>query len=148
MDKELRDNMKSKEYPSKMKFINYVVDHIEYRSNLDFDENEVSIDFDIRPEFMQGENDKDLIVVLDVDIFKDAEKNNYPFEMSLRLVGYFKVEDSDEKDKFKTNALAIMYPYVRSIVTSYTANANVNPLILPLININAFIESRKNQKNK
>ena len=48
--------MKSKEYPSKMKFINYVVDHIEYRSNLDFDESEVSIDFDIRPEFMQGEN--------------------------------------------------------------------------------------------
>lgn len=140
--------MKSKEYPSKMKFINYVVDHIEYRSNLDFDESEVSIDFDIRPEFMQGENDQDFIVVLDVDIFKDAEKNNYPFEMSLRLVGYFKVTDSYEKDKFKANALAIMYPYVRSIVTSYTANANVNPLILPLININAFIESRKNQKNK
>ena len=140
--------MKSKEYPSKIKFINYVVDHIEYRSNLDFDESEVSIDFDIRPEFMQGENDQDLIVVLDVDIFKDAEKNNYPFEMSLRLVGYFKVTDSYEKDKFKANALAIMYPYVRSIVTSYTANANVNPLILPLININAFIESRKNQKNK
>ena len=68
--------------------------------------------------------------------------------MSLRLVGYFKVTDSYEKDKFKANALAIMYPYVRSIVTSYTANANVNPLILPLININAFIESRKNQKNK
>lgn len=140
--------MKSKEYPSKMKFIDYVVDHIEYRSNLDFDDSEVSIDFDIRPEFIQGENEQDLMVVLDVDIFKDAKKNNYPFEMNLRLVGYFKIEGSNEKDKFKANALAIMYPYVRSIVTSYTANANVNPLILPVININAFIESRKNQKNK
>lgn len=63
------------------------------------------------------------------------------------MVGFFRVEDeNNEVDKFKPNAVAIMYPYIRAIVTNYTANANVNPLILPVININALI--RDKMKNK
>lgn len=135
--------MKENSYQSKMKFINYFVDNIEFKNNLKFEEGEVSIDFDVSPEFLQGDDEQDLIVILNVSIFKDAAQHNYPFEMNIRLVGYFKViDENNDVDKFKPNAVAIMYPYIRSIVTNYTANANVNPLILPVININSLIRDK------
>lgn len=139
--------MKKESYESSMKFINYFVENIEFKNNLNFEEGEVSIDFDVSPEFLKGDDERDLIVVLDVSVFKDAVQHNYPFEMNVRMVGFFRVEDeNNEVDKFKPNAVAIMYPYIRAIVTNYTANANVNPLILPVININALI--RDKMKNK
>lgn len=135
--------MKENSYQSKMKFINYFIENIEFKSNLKFEEGEVSIDFDVSPEFLQGDDEQDLIVILNVSIFKDAVQHNYPFEMNIRLVGYFKViDENNDVDKFKPNAVAIMYPYIRSIVTNYTANANVNPLILPVININSLIRDK------
>ena len=78
------------------------------------------------------------------EIFKDAEKNNYPFEMTVSLTGKFECE-GEEPEKFSKNAIAILYPYVRAIVSTYTANANVNALILPAINVNKLIE--EDEKN-
>ncbi len=129
-----------------MKFVNYIVDYIEFKNNLNFTEEDITIDFDIFPEFLECEDQQDLIVSLEVRIFEDAVQHNYPFEMKIRLVGYFRIEGDDrEIDKFKPNAIAIMYPYIRSIVTNYTANANVNPLILPVINVNSLIKNRNNK---
>lgn len=141
--------MKKESYESSMKFINYFVENIEFKNNLNFEEGEVSIDFDVSPEFLKGDDERDLIVVLDVSVFKDAVQHNYPFEMNVRMVGFFRVEDeNNEVDKFKPNAVAIMYPYIRAIVTNYTANANVNPLILPVININALIKDKMKNKEE
>jgi preprotein translocase subunit SecB len=131
-----------KNYESKLKFINYVVDTVEFRNNPNFEANEVSIDFNIRPEYIN--DDGDLIVILEVDVFKDAVANNYPFELSIRMIGYFKLEGEGDADKFRENALAIMYPYVRALVTGYTSNSNVSPLILPVINVNAMFN--RNEK--
>ena len=35
-----------------------------------------------------------------------------------------------------------MYPYLRALVSTYTANSNVLPLILPAINVNAMLEEK------
>lgn len=134
----------AKGYESKLKFINYVVDHVEFKNNPSFEAKEVTINFDIRPEYINDNDDDDLILILDIDIFKDAIANNYPFEISIRMIGYFKMEGEEDINKFKANALAIMYPYVRTLVTGYTSNSNVSPLILPLINANALVN--KNRK--
>lgn len=77
-----------------------------------------------------------------VIIYEDAVENNKPFEMRIELTGYFIVEGS-EPERFKANAIAILYPYIRSIVSTYTANANITPLLLPAINVNKLIEDQK-----
>lgn len=40
---------------------------------------------------------------------------------------------------FYTNSIAIVFPYLRSFVTTLTAVSNIKPLILPLLNL-AFLE--------
>lgn len=128
-----------KEIKSELKFLNYSVDSVMFRNNPDFDREEVSLDFKPSVEFNVEEND--LFVFLTVDIFSDAEKNNYPFEMSVSVVGYFKLFAEENVEKYKANAVAVLFPYVRAIISTYTAAANINPLILPTININKMLEA-------
>lgn len=46
-------------------------------------------------------------------------------------------------ENFKPNAVAILFPYVRALISSYTANANVTPLVLPPINVNQLLRNKK-----
>lgn len=126
---------------SSLKFVNYVVDGVEFHNNPAFEADAVSIKFDIRPEYI--EDDNDLMLILEVDVFKDAIANNYPFEISIRIIGYFKLEGDGDISRFRNNALAIMYPYIRALITGYTSNSNVTPLILPVINVNAMFNKDK-----
>lgn len=130
--------MKSKEIGGIIKFKNYVVDAVEFRNNPDFEGKEATIQFEPSVDFDIDGND--MLVVLTVDIFKDAIKHNYPFEMFIRVVGFFQTSSNDQIEEYKTNAVAILFPYVRSIVSTYTASANVNPLILPTVNINKLLK--------
>lgn len=134
-----------KDIKSNLRFVNYIVDYVEFSYNAGSNkEEEFEVDFNVDTDFDIIEDNKKMIVYLTVEIFKDAIKKGYPFNFKLRLAGFFEMIDAEGKiDSFKNNAIAILYPYVRSLVTSYTANANVVPLILPTININKFIENKK-----
>ena len=55
---------------------------------------------------------------------------------------------SDPTINLDSNAIAILYPYIRSIVSVYTSSINVPPLILPVINVNALIEQLENEKSE
>ena len=46
-------------------------------------------------------------------------------------------------ENFKSNAVAILYPYARALVSTYTSNANIAPLILPTINVNQFLKNKE-----
>ena len=39
--------------------------------------------------------------------------------------------------------VAILYPYARALVSTYTSNANIAPLILPTINVNQFLKNKE-----
>ena len=78
---------------------------------------------------------------------ENSIENNYPFELEIEITGFF-TTTGDAVDRFKANAIAIMYPYVRAIVSTYTALANIPPLILPAINVNALLEQQNNNKKR
>ena len=65
--------------------------------------------------------------------------------MEMEVVGFFSISNVSEEqiENFKPNAVAILFPYVRALISSYTANANVTPLILPPINVNQLLRSKK-----
>lgn len=129
-------------YNSVLKFNRYIVNEIRYKTNKEFkDSNEgTSVDINIIPKIDIKDNDMNITLV--TNIFNNALENNYPFEMQIDITGNFSTE-GDSPDKFVRNAIAILYPYVRAIVSTYTAAANVNALILPAINVNKLIEDQE-----
>ena len=96
--------------------------------------------FEIKPQFSRTvrnaqDNDKIWFLVLEVKI-ESTEESPKPFNLHARLVGVFEAEDlQDKQDKqdLVINMTEVVYPYLRSAVTSLTANAFINPLMLPVI---------------
>ena len=59
------------------------------------------------------------------------------------------MEKGDAKIRdFEANAIAILFPYMRAIISTYTANANVAPVIIPPMNINAYLKEKHRGENK
>ncbi len=106
--------------------------------------NRIKVDKDtkieIKPQFSRtvrrvNENDKLWFVSLEVKV-ESTEDAPKPFNLKTRLVGIFEAEDiNDEQDRHDLviNMTEIVYPYLRAAVSSLTANAFINPLILPVI---------------
>lgn len=131
---------------SVLRFENYIVKNVVYEYNVDCEEDDdgVQIDFDIDTHFEISPEGKEMLVFLKLIVFDNPVENNYPFKLELEIVGQFSIGLGEENDirVFKTNALAILFPYARALVSSYTANSNVTPLILPTININKFLAEK------
>lgn len=51
-------------------------------------------------------------------------------------------EDKTEEFPLLNNAVAIMFPFVRSQITLITSQPNMQPIVLPPININALLEKQ------
>lgn len=132
-------------YISILSLEKYIVNEINFKRNRDYNGEDVSIDFEIKKNISYNENI--MIVNLTTEVFKESEKNNYPFEMKINIEGIFKY-NGEIKNNLESNAIAILYPYIRAIVSNYTANANVNSLILPVINVNKFIEECEKKEQK
>lgn len=124
-------------------FLRYEVERVNFQINSSYMKEEVELEFE--PEATFHVSGEDMLVTLTLHIFKNAKENDYPFEMDLVINGYFSLDIEVGKiEDFQANALAILYPYARSLVSSFTANANVTPLILPTININKMLSDSDN----
>ncbi len=71
--------------------------------------------------------------------------------ISLEYVGLFETEveitDEFQQGKFVTvNAPAIIFPYLRSFITTFTVNAGLAPVILPTINFQALADTEAKAK--
>ncbi len=123
-------------------FLDYRVNKVEFINNSEYNGEEVDIDFDMAVELRTAEDGKEMIVVLKTNIFEPTEEKVYPFKMSVEVEGYFKSnfeQEDDDIKKYGKNAVAILFPYVRALISTFTANANVTPLILPTINVNKLL---------
>lgn len=64
-------------------------------------------------------------------------------ELHILLVGVFQADDEEFLQRMVPNAIAIIFPYMRSQVTLMTAQPNLPPIVLPPININALLQNKK-----
>ncbi|KJJ65426.1 protein-export chaperone SecB [Clostridium sp. FS41] len=131
--------------PGIIRFEKYEVEEIQFKLNSAYEEEEVNIDIKMEVEATSDDSNEHMRIRLIVHIFDEAIKNKYPFEMKVIVVGYFSigVEKNNNIDHYQANAVAILYPYIRAIVSTYTASANVTPLILPTVNVNKFLKSNR-----
>ena len=96
--------------------------------------------FEIKPQFSRTvrrvqENDKLWFLSLEVKV-ESTETDPKPFNLKARLVGVFEAEEIEselDRQDLVINMTEIVYPYLRAAVGSLTANAFINPLMLPVI---------------
>lgn len=130
---------------STLKFKNYIVEKIEFDVNFDCTGTEKEIEFNLNNTCKFEDNN--FLLTLDVIVFPDAKKNDFPFTIRIRMTGLFEI-DSKESEETKLdfaekNSIAILFPYVRSLLSIYTSNSNVGTLILPPINVVKYLQNKK-----
>ncbi|MEK5331051.1 protein-export chaperone SecB [Lysinibacillus sp. FSL W8-0992] len=100
------------------------------------------------------------VAVKDDDIYSGLVKLSIRFGdekelpyLNVTVAGVFKlnskIELTEEQvtDYYEINATAILFPYLRSIVTDLTSKGDESPIVLPPINVHAYITNQRN-KNK
>lgn len=132
---------------SSLRFYNYVVNRVLFETNSAFSPEQVQLSLRFS---RQIEMDlPDLHVTLSVVIFPNATENNYPFTMALSITGYFTLEGETAEaaqQLAEINAVAILYPFLRAMVSTYSANANVAPVLLPTINVAQYFADEEPQE--
>jgi len=128
-------------------FDNYIIKKI----NLDFNQNfksedPVNLEFDLDINTSIEQQEHTGWTQLDILIWDQAEKNNYPFTLSMQILGFFSADEDMEADDFlkmcKYNGASILFPFLRSAIADVTKSANITPLTLPLINVKKFIDDK------
>ena len=116
--------------------------NIEFVKNEDFiDENfKVSLEFSNSIEIKNDENNKIAEVIFDFSIFDKNAIEKYPFFINVKIKGVFAwdadMDNQTLENLLKINAPAILFSFIRSVVSSITAFSGYPALILPLINFN------------
>lgn len=104
-------------------------------------DNEIFLDInhDINIYDLKDKN-KHAIVSMKLNIFKDYSDEKAPFSIDLEIEGVFAWDESIDGDKNELNILlyenapAILYSYLRPLITSMTMEANLTPLVIPTMN--------------
>lgn len=118
-----------------LQFYGYSVPKIYFKTGENFGGNEIQMNVNmtrtVEPLNVDSSDKEKHYNVLFFITLGDEENQN-GFYADIVVKGHF----SSSCNPFPSdNATAILFPYVRSIVTSICATANIPPLILPVINI-------------
>lgn len=129
---------------SPMQFLDYRADKIHLEINHEFhnDGGPVNLNPQISVDTSEIENDL-FSTTISVHLRETEESGELPFYLDVVVTGRFKfgaMEDDLKKSLMNNNAAAILLPYLRSIVTTITATANIPPLVLPLINVHQLVQ--------
>lgn len=135
-----------------LKFEDYYVDEFIFEKNKDFkisseEKTELNLNFDFETE---RHNSEKFIRKINCKIFnKNYKENNKPFYLNIKISGIFHFPNYDENNQrdneiIQKNTLAILFPYVRSIISHMTMEMQIEPVRLPPMNIKSFFEENNN----
>lgn len=134
---------------SLLQFIGYNINEINFKLNPEYDASEQEVNVNLEFDSSMNINNDEITINLSANIFNQNDFNNKksPFFLKITISGLFIIEKFDiqnelHKNLAEKNTLAILFPYLRSVITSTTSNANISPLIIPTLNITNYIEER------
>lgn len=105
-------------------------------------------EFNLSPEFKKSTteiDEKNYIVELSVS-FAPSDGAPLPFIVDVAIRGHFFVESEDKALKdalISDNTVAIMFPYLRMLVSSLTNMGNITPVLLPVINLSQMFNDKE-----
>lgn len=134
-------------------FEGYQIDSINYEKDNQNENEDYSA---VSPNFFivkteNEEADGKFNIIMGVKIENNEEGVVLPFNAEVVIRGFF-IFNKDEASEYNIedlhifkliNCSAILYPYLRSVLTDVTSKSRHAPLILPTMNFRKFISSRK-----
>ncbi|PEQ76578.1 protein-export chaperone SecB [Bacillus cereus] len=137
---------------SLLTFNGYSVDNFTYKRNYNFDESlneDIKLKFKVNAESKMNNEKTEAIAKVCCTVFDQKFSNNKaPFFLEISISGHFEVENKDDEmtmEAFELNAVTILLPYLRSCITSFTAQAGISPVILPPVNVFQIMEEKNNK---
>lgn len=78
-----------------------------------------------------------------------ADKEN-EYTARISISGFCSIEENSElgKELIEKNAVAILFPYLRSELSLLTAQPETDPIVLPAMNINGMLDSAKGKADE
>ena len=117
------------------------------KASLDFNiPNDVELNISFNPKGVFYAKDARYDLVFDVTV-ECVETNTDVVKVSCEASFSFgnKVSIEDIPDYFYPNSLAIVFQYVRAFVSTISLQANVQPVVLPTVNLMGLTEKLKEQ---
>ncbi|WET47710.1 protein-export chaperone SecB [Chryseobacterium indologenes] len=122
---------------SKLKFKNFVVPKFLFEK-IEIENNEEL--FDIIPQAILSYKKKQFHINIDIEIIDI--KNSFVIKMlAVGIFEFEKIEDNILKSFISVNGLAIIFPYIRAFISSYTALSGFDTITLPTLNLTSFKDS-------
>jgi preprotein translocase subunit SecB len=136
-----------------LEFDDYKIDEFIFKKNNNFSKKrDQKIDVDLNFEFAIERDQDNFERIVTCYIFDENYiDDNKPFYIKLRIKGMFSLSNFDEnnekhKEIIEKNTLAILFPYIRSIISHMTLEMQVGPVKIPPMNINSFFDKKKNKQ--
>lgn len=134
---------------AKIQFNGYKIDEIDFKSNNDYTDSDqpLGLEVDFDADISVTSEDNTAGVSLQCTVNKEYLSTNKPFYLRIVILGSFTYEtnlDGKELENLlTTNALAIIFPYLRAAISTITVNCGgIPPIVLPTFNIAEFIKNK------
>lgn len=127
-------------------FETYTIEEMMYKKNENFEFTEDGgIDLDPQFNIIINKSEQEAIVEMHFSVGSLSDKIS-PFNIEVKVRGLFTYNAEEAEDEpfvnfLKTNAVAVLFPYLRQIVSNLTSTTNEFPtFILPVMNIVKYVE--------
>ncbi|WP_456276516.1 protein-export chaperone SecB [Bacillus sp. AK128] len=129
------------ELKSALKFNDFIIEETIFRRNY-VEPGEFELEFNFSANAILSENKDKANLELTCQLFDEYFMNGEaPFYLKTTIIGYFECENVSIED-FEFNALAILLPYLRAFITSFTSQSGIPPVILPPINVYNYFKNK------
>lgn len=91
---------------------------------------------------------EEAIIYLGIEI-GDEKLEEFNFYAKAKISGFFLMHPDEEMEEedilsfYKINAIAILFPYLRSLISDISSKGSESPIILPTMNIIKMIQDNK-----
>lgn len=126
---------------SVLQFLYYSAEEIRYK-NIPMEDGMNK--FQLHPHYERklidlGDNKYDFLVSVEI---APSDDDPAPFELYVAITGHFALHETKDapldpnlkESILRKNTAAILFPFLRSIVSAVTVNANIPALLLPILN--------------
>lgn len=121
---------------AELKFINFVVPHFEFKKKASTTDKSI---LEIKPRAIISRSKKQFHITLEVLL--DREEDDFYIQML--GVGIFEYENDNEDlllNFMSINGPAIVFPYLRSFISSMTSLSGFSTVTLPTLNMSGYRE--------
>lgn len=133
-----------------LKLNHYSVEKIDFHLNKNFNPKAtptISLNPDFRRNIRKIDENKALV---ELTVIIQTKEVQLPFYLEVSIGGLFTLDHWEESENtlnlMKNQTIAILFPLIRSLVTVVTANSNIPPLMLPLLDVAALFEESEKRK--